>query len=266
MSGHSKWSTIKRKKGLQDAKKGKIFTKLSQMITIAAQEGGGDASSNFALRLAVEKAKGMNMPKDNIDRAINKAIGKDSEKNRLEEITYEGSGQNGVAIIVDTATDNKNRTASEVRRIFESHGGSLGANGSVSWQFNEKGLVRLRCAKLVKSEKFGESDKEELIDKEDVVLSLFDLTGVEDVLEVKNEDSDLADCAEVGAYCQKADLSSIRDEIAQKGYIIVAAEIIKIPQTLLKIDEDARENARKIVEELEDNDDVQNVWVNINLD
>lgn len=264
MSGHSKWSTIKRKKGAQDAKRGKIFTKLSQMITVAAQKGG-DPSSNFTLRLAIEKARSMNMPKENIDRAINKAIGKDSEKVRFEEITYEGSGPNGVAVIIDTATDNKNRTASEIRRIFESHGGSLGAAGSVSWQFDEKGLVRLKCGKLIKSERFGEPEKEEAVDKEEVILSLFDLNGVEDVLEAQQSHPEQGKLPEIEVYCQKSDLSIIREDIDKKGYILISAEIVRIPKTTLNVDEETRTKVIRLVEDLEDNDDVQNVWTNIVL-
>lgn len=262
MSGHSKWSTIKRKKGALDTKRGQIFTKISKMIVIAAQQGGADPDTNFSLRLAIEKAKSANMPKDNIERAIKKGAGEVGADDRLENIVYEGYGAGGVAILVDTTTDNKNRTVAEVRHIFELHGGSLGTEGAVSWQFEEKGLVTIKCAKLKKSEQFGKSDKEIPCDVEDVIFEIFDVEGVEDVYEVDVEEEDKS-FKGIEVYCSKEDLYKVQTEIKSRGYVIVSGEIIRVPTNTVVVDQEVREKIGKLASELEDYDDVQAVWTNI---
>src|SRR5436305_5170650 len=145
VSGHSKWSSIKHKKGAADAKRGKLFSKLSRAIIVAAKEGGGDPANNLALQNAIEKAKSYSMPKDNIDRAIAKGSGADADADAFEEIVYEGYGPEGVAVIVEALTDNKNRTAADVRHMFSKHGGNLGATGAVAWQFDRRGVVVVRA-------------------------------------------------------------------------------------------------------------------------
>ena len=146
MSGHSKWSTIKRKKGAADAKRGAIFTRLAREIVIAAREGGGDPETNFRLRLAVDKARAENMPKDNIERAIRRGSGEDKDAAAFEQITYEGYAPHGVAVMVEAVTDNRNRTAGEIRRLFEHHSGNLGSTGCVAWMFERKGIYRIPAA------------------------------------------------------------------------------------------------------------------------
>jgi len=260
MSGHSKWSTIKRKKGALDAKRGQLFTKISKMITIAAQEGGGDTDTNFSLRIAVEKAKEANMPKDNIERAIKRGLGEDGAGS-LVEISYEGYGPEGVAVIVDAMTDNRNRTAAEVRHIFEGNGGSLGADGSVSWQFESKGLFTLKCEKTKKSDKFGKEDEIIKLDLEDCMLELMEIPGVEDVEEVDFEDEGTS----LEVYSSKENFASVRDFIDRLNYVVVSSEIIKIPVNVMKVENVVKEKILKFLETMEENEDVQNVWVNIDV-
>ena len=264
MSGHSKWSSIKRKKGTLDAKRGKLYTRISQVIAMAAQTGGGDPDSNFSLRLAIEKAKSANMPKENIERAIKRGIGESDSGVRFEEIVYEGYGPEGVAMLVDATTDNRNRTAAEVRHIFDSYGGSMSVEGSVAWQFEEKGLVTIRCEKLRKSKQFGKVDEEILVDKEEAMLEVMDINIVNDVLEVKMEED--KDCDGLEVYCGKSALSNLREVLEGKGYIIESAEIVRVPNTIMKVTGLVQEKVQRLVDELEDYDDVQSVWVNIAQD
>ncbi|MBN2100292.1 YebC/PmpR family DNA-binding transcriptional regulator [Candidatus Dojkabacteria bacterium] len=260
MSGHSKWSTIKHKKAAQDAKKGKIFTKLGRAITIAAREGGGDIETNFALRLAVDSAKRSSMPQDNIERAINRGTGEGDEGVKMERAVYGGYGPGGIAVAVDVFTDNKNRTVSELRKIFESHGGSLSDASSVLWQFKEKGKLIVKCAKLEKSEKYGEEDKEVPVERNEVMMKLMDVDGIEDVSEYDEEGGDNFKFCEVVTEPKK--LAKVRNDIDKLGYIVDSAEMAKIPDNTQSVDDAAAEKLRALFEDLDDHDDVENIWFN----
>ncbi len=269
MSGHSKWSTIKHKKAKQDAQKGKLFTKLGRAISIAAREGGGDEETNFVLRLAVEKAKKASMPVDNIERAIKRGTGEDSEGS-LEAAVYGGYGPGGVAIAVDVLTDNTNRTVSEIRKIFEDHGGSLAESSSVLWQFKKKGRVLVKCAEIQKAEKFGEDDKEVSVEADEVIMAIMDIEGVEDIQKLSKSDLENEEIEGDMAACEvitpAKSLAGIRDKIDKAGYIVDSAEIIRVPENMQEIDNDIADKLQKLLEELDDHDDVDNLWFNANLD
>lgn len=240
MSGHSKWSTIKRKKGANDAKRGKIFTRLIKEITVAARMGGGDSEGNPRLRSAVASAKAENMPKDNIDRAIKKGTG-ELEGAIYEEITYEGYGPGGVAVLVDCMTDNKNRSVADIRHAFSKSGGNLGESGCVSWMFDKKGSM--------------------LVDKsviaEDEMMDLALEAGAEDVTE---ED------AVFQIITDPADFDDVRDALEKGGVEFLEASVSMIPQNTIDMDEEktARQILR-LMETLEDHDDVQNVHANFDI-
>ena len=239
MSGHSKWSTIKRQKGANDAKRGALFTKLGKEISIAARAGGGDPDANYRLRLAVDKAREANMPADNIKRAIERATGGDKGI-EYEEITYEGYGPGGAAIIVETATDNKNRTAAEIRSIFSKAGGQLAGQGSVAWQFEQRGVV---------SVELGGGDPD------DIALAAID-AGATDV----DTDSDPVEIA-----TEPGDLLSVQTALEAAGVKVDSAELAMVAKTLIDVDVDkARQNLR-LMEALEDSDDVQRVTANFEL-
>lgn len=240
MSGHSKWSTIKRKKGVIDAKKGKIFTKLIKEITLAARLGGGDPEANARLRQAIIAAKEENMPKDNIDRAIKKGIGEADGASNYEEVTYEGYGPGGVAVLVEVMTDNKNRTVAEIRHIFSKHGGNLGENGCVSWIFEKKGSIL-----------FGKKAI-----NEDVLMELVLDAGAEDVRE---EGDELQVITDPGSY------EKVKKAINDKGVKYIESGIGMIPQNSIKLESGKAEQMLKMMEKLEDNDDVQNVWANFDI-
>lgn len=240
MSGHSKWSTIKRKKGAADAKRGKMFTKLIKEITIAAKEGGGDPSANPRLRLAVDNAKAANMPADNIDRAIKKATG-ELEGVSYVELMYEGYGPAGVAILVEAATDNKNRTVAEVRHLFSKYGGSLGETGSVAWMFDRKGIITLPAD--------GKSEEE-------VFEAVFeagadDLSSDEEFFEVQTS---------------LENFEPVRKELVSKDYPIENASLQWIAKNLIEVKGEDAEKVLKLIEALEDSDDVQNVYSNADFD
>lgn len=237
MSGHSKWSNIKRKKEATDAVKGKIFTKIGREITVCVKEGGADPNNNSKLRDLIAKAKSNNVPNDNIDRVIKKAAG-DGDKNSYETMIYEGYGPNGVAVIVECLTDNKNRTAGDVRHYFDKFGGNLGTTGCVSFMFTKKGIIILENTGL----------------EEDVVMEdIFEFGG--DDLEV-NEDSIVAECA-------PESLHALREGLVGKGYNVISAEIEQIPATYTTLtDEEHIKKMNLLLEHLEDNDDVQNVFHN----
>jgi YebC/PmpR family DNA-binding regulatory protein len=239
MSGHSKWSTIKRKKGAADAKRGKLFTKLIKEISIAAREGGGDPVANPRLRLAISNAKGNNMPKDNIDRAIKKATGSDAEQ--YHETTYEGYASHGVAVFVECLTDNTNRTVSSVRAAFTKHGGSLGTNGSLEFIFDRKGVFSIEL---------GES-----IDEEEFTLEMIDV-GAEDV---NSEDGYLT------VTCDMADFGAIQKKLDELGIVAENAELQRIPNTLVTLGNEDFSKVMKLIEALEDNDDVQKVFHNLDI-
>ena len=240
MSGHSKWSTIKRKKGAIDAKRGKIFTKLIKEITVAARMGGGDPDANPRLRSAVLSAKTENMPKDNIDRAIKKGTG-ELEGAVYEEITYEGYGPGGVAVLVDCMTDNKNRSVADIRHYFSKSGGNLGEFGCVSWMFAKKGTI------LVDKESIGE---EELMD---MALD----AGAEDVVE---EDSTYQ------VVTLPEDFVTVREAMEEAGIKYLEASVSMVPKTIVEIaDEKTARQVLKLLESLEEHDDVQNVYANFDI-
>ncbi|HOX14899.1 MAG TPA: YebC/PmpR family DNA-binding transcriptional regulator [Smithellaceae bacterium] len=241
MSGHSKWSTIKRKKGAIDAKRGKIFTKIIKEITLAARLGGGDIEGNSRLRQAVMAAKEENMPKDNIDRAIKKGTGGGDGAASYEEITYEGYGPGGAAVIVDVMTDNKNRTVAEIRHIFSKHGGNLGENGCVSWIFSKKGSI------VIDKKLIGE----------DELMELALEAGAEDVR---------AEGSEFEVITEPAAFEAVKKAIDAKGIKHLEASIGKIPSNTVKLEAGKAESMLKLMEKLEDNDDVQNVYSNFDID
>lgn len=240
MSGHSKWATIKRKKGALDAKRGKIFTKLIKELTIAAREGGGDPTANPRLRLAVDNAKAANMPQDNIERAIKKATG-ELEGVTYHELTYEGYGPAGVAILVEVATDNKNRIVAEVRHLFSKYGGSMGENGSVAWMFDRKGVISLP--------KQGKS--------EDDIMEIILDAGAED-LQTEEEFFEIQTPLE--------SFEPVRKAIAEKDLSIENASLQWIAKNTVPVAGDEAEKVMKLIEALEDNDDVQNVYSNADID
>ena len=240
MSGHSKWSTIKHKKGAADAKRGKTFTRIIKEMTIAARMGGGDQVANPRLRTAIADAKAANMPKDNIERAIKKGTG-ELEGVALEELTYEGYGPGGVALIVETVTDNTNRTSPEVRHIFEKYGGNMGTQGSVRFQFEKKGYINVEKSAVT----------------EDKLMEI--------ALEAGADDLQSADEEIFEVYTQPAMLEQVREAVVKAGIPILEAKIGMIPTTWVKLDETKTKAMLKLMEMLDDHDDVQNVWVNADL-
>lgn len=239
MSGHSKWSTIKRKKGAADAKRGKIFTKLIKEISIAARNGGGDPNGNPRLRLAMIKARQENMPNDNIERAIKKGTGQ-LEGVSYEEVTYEGYGPSGAAILVEVTTDNKNRTTSEIRHLFTKHGGNLGENGCVGWMFEKKGL-------LVFDKKGSDEDQ---------IMEIALDAGASDVESREGE---------IEVTTTPADFEKVKKAFDDKNLKTVVAEISMIAQTTVPLEGKEAEQALKLVEGLEDHDDVTNVYSNFDI-
>jgi len=260
MSGHSKWSTIKHKKALNDAKKGKVFSKVSVQITHAARQGGGDPDMNPNLRLYIDKAKEAGFPLDKIEKAIQKGTGAGSDGVIFEEMSYEGFGPFGIQIIVDTLSDNKNRTVSDLRNIFEDMGGSMGDSGSVSWNFETKGFLVILPGHMEKSEKYGEEDKyvEENID--DVMLNVMDLEGILDIQETDDDGQ-----KQLEIYTEYNKLASVRDAIHTLGYVVKEAELVKEPKMYKSLSTEQLERAQEALEKIEDNDDVQNVWSDIEL-
>ncbi|HEB68660.1 MAG TPA: YebC/PmpR family DNA-binding transcriptional regulator [Desulfobulbus sp.] len=240
MSGHSKWSTIKRKKGANDAKRGKIFTKLIKEITIAARMGGGDPDGNPRLRTAVIAAKSENMPKDNIARAIKKGTG-DLDGAVYEEILYEGYGPGGVAVLVETMTDNKNRTVADVRHFFAKSGGNLGESGCVAWMFDKKGSIMVDREGV---------DEEELMD-------LAIEAGAEDVIEDETTFQILT---------EPDDFSEVVENLEKSGVKCLEASITMIPKNTVEVDaEKTARSLMKLLDNLEDNDDVQKVHANFDI-
>ncbi|EOD00692.1 YebC/PmpR family DNA-binding transcriptional regulator [Caldisalinibacter kiritimatiensis] len=238
MAGHSKWANIKHRKGRQDAKRAKIFTKLARAITVAAKEGGADPEYNPALKTAIEKAKAANMPNDNIDRAVKRGAGETDGAN-YEEIMYEGYGPSGVAVMVQCLTDNKNRTAADVRHYFSKHGGNLGASGCVSFMFDRKGVLII--------------DKIDDIDEEELMMQAIE-AGAED-FSTEEEYFEITTAPE--------DFPEVRDNLKEAGYKFSTAEVSFIPQTTTKLtSEDDIKNMSKLIDALEDNDDVQEVYHN----
>lgn len=238
MSGHNKWSTIKRKKEKTDSARAKVFTKIGREIAVAVREGGPDPASNSKLKDIIAKAKAANVPNDNIDRIIKKAAG-DGDTTNYESVTYEGYGPSGIAVIVEALTDNRNRTAADVRHAFDKNKGNMGTTGCVSFMFTRMGTI------VVESE---DVDEEKLM--EDALESgASDFLADEDVFIIRTETSDLG---------------VVRDELEAKGYSFVSAEIEEVPSTYTKLDnEEDLKMMGRLLEMLEDNDDVQNVWHNL---
>jgi YebC/PmpR family DNA-binding regulatory protein len=241
MSGHSKWHSIRRQKGAADAKRGQLFSKLVRAIIVAAREGGPDPTANLALANAIEKARENSMPKDNIERAIARGSGTGPDAAAYERVTYEGYGPGGVAVYVEALTDNRNRTAAEVRHTFSKNDGNLGESGSVAWLFERKGVI------LVPAES---------VDEEELMLAAAD-GGAEDVVE-----------EESGYQVTSApdDLSSVREALSAAGIVFESAELTMLPKTTIRIEDEG--DAKKLVrlmEALEENDDVQDVYSNFDI-
>lgn len=236
MAGHSKWAQIKRQKGATDAKRGALFTKLSREIITAAKQGGGDPAANFKLRLAVQRAKAANMPNDNIDRAIAKATGSESG-DQLDEIVYEGYGPGGTAILVSAMTDNRNRTVAEVRHQFSRAGGNLGENGSVAWQFDAKGVLTIPVNGA---------------DPDDIALQAID-AGAEDV-QVQDDS--------VEVQTDPSDLESVRQALESAGVSVENADFAMVPKATIQLDEKAAMQALRLLDGLEDLEDVVRVYSN----
>lgn len=239
MAGHSKWANIKHRKGAQDAKRGKIFTKLIKEITVSAREGGSDPEANARLRLAIQNAKAQNMPKDNIDRAISKATGSDAVE--YSELTYEGYAPHGVAVFVETATDNQNRTVASVRSIFSKYGGSLSVNGSVDYLFERKGVFLI--------------NKDEAVDEDELTLQLID-GGAEEV--DFNEGL-------IHVTCAMEDFGNMQSKLDELGLDVDNAELQRIPTTTLALDDEQFSAVMKLIDTLEEDDDVQKVYHNMEI-
>jgi YebC/PmpR family DNA-binding regulatory protein len=239
MAGHSKWAGIKHKKAIVDARRGKLFTKLARAITVAAKEGGGDPDGNPSLALAISKAKDASMPKDNIERAVAKGTGAGADAESYESVLYEGYGPGGVAMLIEAMTDNRNRTGSEVRHLLSKHGGNLGEPGSVAYLFDKKGII------VVDAEKYSEDDLMPAIEAgaEDIALD-------EDVFEILTEPSDL---------------TAVREALVEAGIELESAEVRWQPKTTVPLDEDGAAKLLRLIEALEDNDDVDQVNANFDV-
>ena len=255
MSGHSKWSTIRHKKAANDAKKGKIFSKLSTQITHSARQGGGDPEMNPNLRLYIDKAKSVGFPIDRIEKAISKGTGEGSDGVTYEEASYEGFGPGGIQIVVDTLTDNKNRTVSDLRQLFDDIGGNMGDSGSVAWNFDVKGLIILKAGHMQKAQKYGQDDIYVPLNREEVMMSLMEIEDILDILEV-----DLDGIEGLEVYTEYNNLAKVRDSIIDLGYVVQEASIIKEPKILKSLSGEELEKAHTALERIEDHDDVQNVW------
>jgi YebC/PmpR family DNA-binding regulatory protein len=240
VSGHSKWSSIKHKKGAADAKRGVLFTKLARAIQVAARDGGGDPAGNAALANAIEKAKAARMPKDNIERAIGKGTGAGGDAEQLEAITYEGYGPGGVAIMVEALTDNRNRTSADVRHAFSSHGGNLGEPGSVAYLFEKKGVI------VVDGQRYGEDDLIAAID-----------AGAEDI----SSDADVYEIVTA-----PADLAAVREALEEAGVELQSADLVMQPTTRTPVAENKVGALIRLVDQLEEQDDVNAVHANFDVD
>ena len=241
MSGHSKWSSIKHKKGAADAKRGKLFSKLARSIIVAAKEGGGDPTNNMALANAIEKAKSYSMPKDNIERAIAKGSGSGADADAFEAIVYEGYGPEGVAVIVEALTDNRNRTAGEVRHTFAKNDGNLGTSGAVAWLFERRGLV------LVPADGTDEDE-----------LMLAAAEGGADDVSLDGSSFQVLSAAE--------ELATVREAVEGAGFEIESAELTMLPKTTVAVeDESEAKKILRLMDQLEENDDVQEVYANFDI-
>ena len=241
MSGHSKWSSIKHKKGAADAKRGQLFSKLSRAIIVAAREGGPDPAANLALQNAIEKARSYSMPKDTIDRAIAKGSGADSDASQFETVVYEGYGPSGIAVIVEALTDNRNRTASDVRHVFAKNDGNLGGSGAVGWLFERRGVV------LVDSE---------AADEDELTLAAAE-GGADDVS---------LDGTSFQVTCAPESLAAVRQALEDAGFTVDSAELTMVPKTTVEVaDEGEAKKVLRLIDQLEENDDVQDVYANFDI-
>ena len=241
MSGHSKWSSIKHKKGAADARRGQLFSKLSRAIIVAAREGGPDPAGNLALQNAIEKARSYSMPKDNIERAIARGSGTDADAASYETVIYEGYGPNGVAVIVEALTDNRNRTASDIRHAFDKNDGNLGTSGAVSWLFERRAIV------LVPSEG---------VDEDELILAAAD-GGADDVK---------LDGSTYQIVAPPENLASVRQALEAAGYTVESGELTMVPKTTIELaDESAAKKVLRLIDQLEDSDDVQDVFANFDI-
>ncbi|MBN2306271.1 MAG: YebC/PmpR family DNA-binding transcriptional regulator [Anaerolineae bacterium] len=240
MSGHSKWSTIKRKKGAEDAKRGKVFTKIAREIVMAAREGGADPDSNSGLRLAIDKARAANMPKDNIERAINRGAGVGDDAVQMEEIVYEGYGPHGVALVIEVVTDNKNRTLADIKYVLNRNNGNLASSGAVTWQFEQKGYIAVAAAGA---------------DFDEFFLMAAD-AGADDV---QQEDDIFA------VYTPREDLAVVAKSIRDTGHQIEERELIWMPKIEVQVETNAALQIMGLIEKLEELDDVQSVASNLEL-
>jgi len=240
MSGHSKWATTRRAKAVTDAKRSSLFTKISKLITVAARDKGGDPETNFSLRLAIDKAKAANMPKDNIERAIKRGTGELAGE-AIEEIIYEGFGPSQIAVIIKVLTDNRNRSAQSIKHLFSKYGGSMGGPNSVSWQFEQKGVIRI--------------DKEQLADKdaEGLELQIIDL-GAQDI---KKTDEAMI------IYTNVADLHKVSQGLSSLGLNVEYAEIEYVPKESVIVSAEAQDKVDKFLEALDDDEDVDDYYTNI---
>jgi YebC/PmpR family DNA-binding regulatory protein len=239
MSGHSKWSSIKHKKGAADAKRGKLFTKLARAITVAARDGGGDPDGNPTLAAAIQKARDASMPKDNIQRAVDRGTGEGDDAAAIESVVYEGYGPGGAAILVEALTDNRNRTGSDIRHAFEKHGGSLGEPNSVAWQFDKRGVI------LLDGDRYGE----------DAELAAID-AGAEDV----SEDGDVLKVTTAAG-----DLTAVREALETEGFEVQSSELSMEPQSTVEVGEGEALSLLRLMDSLEDHDDVDSVHANFDV-
>jgi YebC/PmpR family DNA-binding regulatory protein len=241
LSGHSKWSSIKHKKGAADAKRGKLFSKLSRAIIVAAREGGPDPAANLALQNAVEKARSYSMPKDNIERAIARGSGADSDSTAFDTVVYEGYGPSGVAVIVEALTDNRNRTASDVRHVFAKNDGNLGGSGAVSWLFERRGIV------LVSADAVDEDE-----------LTLAAAEGGADDVSLDGSTYQIVSAPEA--------LTAVRETVERAGFAIESAELSLVPKTTVEVaDESSAKKVLRLIDQLEENDDIQDVYANFDI-
>src|SRR5690348_11551708 len=241
MSGHSKWSSIKHKKGVADARRGKLFSKLSRALIVAAREGGPDPTGNLALQNAIEKARSYSMSKDNIEREIARGSGADSDSQAFETVVYEGYGPSGVAVIVEALTDNRNRTASDVRHAFDKNDGNLGGSGAVSWLFERRGIVVVSA---------------DGVDEDELTLAAAE-GGADDVSR---------DGSTFEIVSPPENLATVREAVEDAGFAVDSAELTMVPKTTVEVaDEAAAKKVLRLIDQLEENDDVQDVFANFDI-
>lgn len=243
MAGHSKWSNIKHRKAAQDAKRGQAFTKVARQIVVAVKEGGPDPETNFRLRLAIDRARQINMPNDNIERAINRGVG-NTDGDNFEEIIYEGYGPHGVAIMMQVLTDNRNRTAGEVRHALSKAGGNLGESGCVSWMFEQKGLIAI------------EQNTASPVDEDELMMQALE-AGAEDIQLEEDVFKILT---------APNDFNQVKQALEAEGYQFLVAEVSMVPKNTISISEEAGEQIEKLIDTLEDLDDVQEVYTNYEIE